>query len=144
MLRAGVQTALRGALPGLRLTIQARGSKHRTLTRRPLVLAARLFLRRRRRGSHRGDTSRYGVARLRSRACAPYSRPLSRKACSASTDRRRPRRQAATLDEDDRPEKALADEQFAVLLAQVPDAHQPFVKFVAQTGMRISEAVAVR
>ncbi len=50
----------------------------------------------------------------------------------------------ATLEEDDRPEKALADAQLADLLAAVPEAHRPFVTFVAQSGMRISEAVAIR
>jgi integrase len=50
----------------------------------------------------------------------------------------------ATLDEDDRPEKALTDEQLGGLLAAVPEKYRPFVAFVSQTGMRISEAVAVR
>lgn len=50
----------------------------------------------------------------------------------------------ATLDDDDQPEKALTDAQLAELLAQIADAHRPFVTFVSQTGMRISEAVAIR
>jgi integrase len=50
----------------------------------------------------------------------------------------------ATLEDDDVPEKALTDQQLADLLAAISEDYRPFVTFVAQTGMRVSEAVAIR
>lgn len=55
--------------------------------------------------------------------------------------------QPTTLDEDDDDAvqiKALTREQLAGLLAEIDPDYAAFVTFVAQTGLRISEAVAVR
>jgi integrase len=40
--------------------------------------------------------------------------------------------------------KALTPDELANLLAAIPDAHRPFFAFMARTGLRVSEAVAVR
>ena len=46
---------------------------------------------------------------------------------------------------EDAPEgRALTPEQLARLIAEVPAQHRPFVTFVAQTGLRIGEAIAVQ
>jgi integrase len=41
-------------------------------------------------------------------------------------------------------ERALTPEQLARLIAEIPESHRPFVTFVAQTGLRIGEAIAVQ
>src|SRR5262245_56053958 len=41
-------------------------------------------------------------------------------------------------------EKALTEDELRRLIASIPEPHRPFVRFVAATGTRISEAVAVR
>jgi integrase len=46
--------------------------------------------------------------------------------------------------EDAAEERALTPEQLARLIAEIPDTHRPFVTFVAQTGLRIGEAIAVQ
>jgi integrase len=45
---------------------------------------------------------------------------------------------------DDSDVKALAEDELARLLAEIPEAHRPFFEFLAQTGLRIGEAVEVR
>ena len=48
-------------------------------------------------------------------------------------------------DDDDVPEqKALTGEQLSALLSEVPAPYRPFVTFVAQSGLRIGEAIAVQ
>ena len=49
-------------------------------------------------------------------------------------------------EDEDEPEraKALSEDQLLLLLKAVPDGWRPFVEFVAHTGLRISEAVALR
>jgi integrase len=46
--------------------------------------------------------------------------------------------------EDDERAKALTEEQLAKLIAAVPAKHWLFVTFMAHTGVRISEAIALR
>ena len=41
-------------------------------------------------------------------------------------------------------ERALTPEQLARLIAEIPESHRSFVIFVAQTGLRIGEAIAVQ
>ena len=41
-------------------------------------------------------------------------------------------------------DRALSREQLMRLIEEIPDAHRPFVAFVAQTGLRIGEAIAVQ
>jgi len=49
-----------------------------------------------------------------------------------------------TVEEDEERARALTDEQLAGLIGQVPDGHRLFVRFMAGTGVRISEGIAVR
>lgn len=52
----------------------------------------------------------------------------------------------ASLDETEMPEpvRAYTEDELASLLAEVPEEWQLFVRFLAQTGLRISEATALR
>ena len=55
-----------------------------------------------------------------------------------------PRTTPDRLDDDDDRAKALTEVELHRLLASVPGPYRDFVSFVAQTGMRISEAIAIR
>lgn len=52
---------------------------------------------------------------------------------------------AAETGEDEEPDRrALGRDELAALLMVVPDRHRPLVKLLASTGLRISEALALR
>lgn len=45
---------------------------------------------------------------------------------------------------DDEPVRAMTREQLAAVLAAIPDEHRPFFELLAQTGVRISEAIGLQ
>lgn len=84
------------------------------------------------------DTVRLGVAPVRALLATAVEEGLLRSNPAAGL-RLRVRRDA----ERDRA-KALSDKQLAALLAELPDEWRPFFAFLAETGLRVGEAIELR